>query len=71
MYQDKRSGLFLPDGVRPKASGYSEAGASLIRRALKGFTPRSASPNEDINWNNATLRQRGRMLYMADRKSVV
>ena len=34
MYQDKRSGLYLPDGVKPKASGYSEAGASLIRRAM-------------------------------------
>lgn len=65
MYQDKRSGLYLPDGVKPKASGYSEAGASLIRRAMKGFTPRSSAPNEDIDWNNATLRQRGRMLYMA------
>lgn len=64
MYQDKRTGLLLPDSARPKASGYSDAGASLIRRALKGFQARSGSPNEDINWNTATLRQRGRMLYM-------
>lgn len=49
----------------PQAKGYSEAGASETRRALKGFLPRSGSPNEDINWNNYTLRQRGRMLYMA------
>ena len=49
----------------PKAKGYSEAGASNIRRALKSFTAASGSPNEDINWNNHTLRQRGRMLYMA------
>lgn len=49
----------------PNAKGYSEAGASEVRRALKGFIARSGSPNEDINWNNATLRQRGRMLYMA------
>jgi len=49
----------------PKAKGYSEAGASETRRALKGFLPRSGAPNEDINWNNYTLRQRGRMLYMA------
>lgn len=47
----------------PQASGYSEAGASRTRRALRGFVPNSSSPNEDINWNNATLRQRGRMLY--------
>lgn len=50
---------------RPQTSGYSEAGASLTRRALKGFMPRSGSPNEDINDNNQTLRQRSRMLYMA------
>lgn len=37
----------------------------MTRRALKAFTARSGSPNEDINWNNATLRQRGRMLYMS------
>ena len=49
----------------PQASGYSEAGASLTRRALKGFIPRSSSPLEDIDKNNATLRQRSRMLYMA------
>lgn len=55
----------MSDPIRPKASGYSEAGASKTRRALKGFTARSASPNEDINWNNYTLRQRGRMLYMS------
>lgn len=51
------------DGVQAK--GYSEAGASMTRRALKGFRPGSGSPSEDINQNNATLRQRARMLYMA------
>lgn len=51
--------------VRPQASGYSDAGASMNRRSMKGFTARSSSPNEDINWNNYTLRQRGRMLYMS------
>ena len=65
MYQYKRTGLFLPDSARPQASGYSEAGASQLRRAMRGFKARSASPNEDINYNNATLRQRGRMLYMS------
>ncbi len=65
IYQHEKTGLYLPDGVKPQAKGYSEAGASLVRRAMKGFTPRSGSPNEDINWNNSTLRQRGRMLYMS------
>lgn len=50
---------------KPKASGYSEAGASLTRRSLKGFKPNSSSPAEDIDLNNKTLRQRSRMLYMA------
>ena len=50
---------------RPQAKGYSEAGASHTRRALKGFTPNSGSPQEDIDFNNKTLRQRARMLYMA------
>lgn len=49
----------------PQAKGYSEAGASITRRSLKGFTPDSGSPAEDINRNNATLRQRSRMLYMS------
>ena len=49
----------------PKAKGYSDAGASLTKRALKGFLAVSGAPSEDIDWNNATLRQRGRMLYMA------
>lgn len=49
----------------PQAKGYSEAGASWARRALKSFFPNSGSPNEDINQNNPTLRQRSRMLYMA------
>jgi lambda family phage portal protein len=62
---DKNTGLFLPDTTRPMAKGYSEAGASLIKKSLKAFTPNSGSPREDIDWNNATLRQRGRMLYMA------
>lgn len=50
---------------RVNARGYSEAGASTTKRALRGFTPSSGSPQEDINQNNGTLRQRSRMLYMA------
>lgn len=46
-------------------SGYSEAGASTVKRSLKGFNAPSSSPNEDINYNQQTLRQRGRMLYMS------
>ncbi len=65
MHQDKRTKLYLPDGARPKASGYGDAGASQTRRALKKFIARSSAPSEDIDWNNYTLRQRSRMLYMS------
>lgn len=51
--------------VRPHNSGYSEGGASLTRRALRGFIPSSGSPLDDIDFNNSTLRQRSRMLYMS------
>jgi len=46
------------------AGGYRDAGASLQRRALRGFLARSNSPQQDIDESNSTLRQRGRMLYM-------
>lgn len=49
----------------PQVSGYSEAGASLERRALRGFVPNSGSPAEDIDRNLSTLRQRSRMLVMS------
>ncbi|MBR1625588.1 MAG: phage portal protein [Bacteroidales bacterium] len=42
--------------------GYSHSGASMSKRALKGFNVTSGSPNEDINYNNSTLRQRSRIL---------
>lgn len=45
-------------------SGYRDVGASEYRRALRGFIARSLSPQQDIDDNNKTLRQRGRMLYM-------
>ena len=56
----------MPTKVRPVpvAKGYSEGGASYTRRALKGMTAQSGSPREDIDYNNMTLRQRCRMIYM-------
>ena len=46
-------------------SGYSDAGASLTKKALRAFNAVSGSPIFDIDFNNVTMRQRGRMLYMA------
>ncbi len=50
---------------RIRASGYSESGASVIKRALKSFKAISGSPHDDIDANNFTLRQRSRVLYTA------
>ena len=60
----RASGTKSAQRTRFRAQGYSEAGASTTRRALRGFDPDSASPARDIDDNNYTLRQRSRMLYM-------
>lgn len=57
--------MYLPDTIRPQNKGYGEAGASWRKKAVKGFNAPSGSPHEDIDFNNYTLRQRARMLYMA------
>lgn len=44
--------------------GYGWAGASTYKRALRGLKATSTSPVEDIDDNNKTLRQRGRLMYM-------
>lgn len=49
----------------PKVRGYDDAGASITKRSLKGFTATSGAPTEDIDRSNLTLRQRSRMLYMS------
>ena len=51
--------------VRPQNSGYGEAGASHVKKAVRGFVAPSGSPRDDIDENSYTLRQRARMLYMA------
>lgn len=48
-----------------QTKGYSDSGASHTKRSMKGWTGVSGSPAEDIDYNNATLRQRGRLLYMS------
>lgn len=45
--------------------GYSEAGASVTKKSMKGFNAQSGSPQEDIDFNNQTLRERSRILAMA------
>ena len=44
--------------------GYGGFGASTVKRALRGLKAMSTSPIEDIDNNNLTLRQRGRLMYM-------
>ncbi len=48
-----------------KNKGYSQSGASVTRKALKGFLASSGAAYEDIDENNHILRQRSRALYMA------
>ena len=63
--KDKRLAPVGRPDVRPQAKGYGDAGASQVRRALKGWVAQSGSPQEDIDIHNYTLRQRARMLYMS------
>lgn len=50
---------------RPQNSGYSHGSASHTKRAFKGFVARSLSAKQDIDYNNYTMRQRGRIAYMS------
>lgn len=45
--------------------GFSGAGASHTRKAFRGMTDVSGSPNEDILYNLQELRNRSRMLSMS------
>jgi len=45
-------------------TGYGDGGASLSKKALKGFTGISASPAQDIDANHRILVNRSRELYM-------
>lgn len=58
-------GRFFGKTPKVKNKGYSEAGASRARKALKGFNVLSGSAREDIDQNNETIRQRARILYMS------
>ena len=45
-------------------SGYDESGASRSKNSMKGWLASSRTPQEDIDRNLPTLRQRSRSLYM-------
>lgn len=45
-------------------TGYSESGASVRKKSLKGWQARSSSPQADIDMNLDVLRQRSRDLFM-------
>lgn len=80
MYQEKRSGLYLPDGVRTTGqqrqeaamraiisainSGYSHYGANRTGANMLGWNSYSGSAKEDIEDNLDVLRQRSRDAYM-------
>lgn len=48
-----------------KNSGYDESGASYSKNSMKGWNASSNSPQEDIDRNLNTLRQRSRSLMMS------
>ena len=50
------------------ASGYGKGSASNDKRVFKAFLNEllSGSPRQDIDYNNKTLRQRSRLLYMTE-----
>jgi lambda family phage portal protein len=48
-----------------KNSGYSHSGASYQKKSVKGWHSDSRSPQEDIDMNLWTLRQRSRDLFMS------
>lgn len=62
---NKKGGKMTKKAPKMTNKGYGEAGASKKKRVFKAFTAKSGSPQEDIDKNNYTLRQRGRMLYMS------
>ena len=57
---DKRAKARIGQNQRRKIQnkGYSEAGASFYKKSLKGFNAISGSPQEDIDFNQRTLRNR-------------
>lgn len=52
-------------GLKFINAGYSESGASTRKNSMKGWNPISRSPQEDIDPNLQTLRQRSRDLFMS------
>lgn len=71
---DKLVSFFAPEkALRRQAArqtmqfmnaGYSESGASVHKKSMKGWRARSSSPQADIDMNLNTLRQRSRDLFM-------
>ena len=51
------------ESLNVRNSGYSEGGASTTRRAFKGMTATSGSPETDILLNIQLLRERSRLMY--------
>lgn len=71
---DKAVSYFAPEKALKRISsrnilkvmntGYSEGGASSTKKSMRGWKARSSSPEEDIDLNLYSLRNRCRDLYM-------
>lgn len=53
--------------IRAINSGYSNYGASLHKKSMRGWTWHGGSPKEDIEDNLRVLRERSRDAFMAQR----
>lgn len=59
-----RKKLEMLQSIKISNSGYDEGGASHRKNSMKGWDADSKSPQEDIDLNLNTLRQRSRSLFM-------
>lgn len=63
--EQDRARLQILKKMQISNSGYDESGASHRKNSMKDWLARSRSPQEDIDQNLYTLRQRSRSLYMS------
>jgi len=63
MRYDQHRGIYLPNHVPRK--GYDLAAGGTRTRAMRDFNPMAGTASDDIGETNATMRARGRQLYIS------
>lgn len=64
LHEDARAGSTKPGGKATMAAGYKNHGASTSKNAFLGWMIGGGAPDDDIDLNASTLRQRARDLDM-------